>query len=236
MRERLEDVLDAIYAAYGVSWEAISGAATGAPELTEEALFLCRLITQLLPDEPEPRGLRALLLYCESRRSARRGQDGQFIPLSEQNTRLWSRDMIIEAENQLTLASRHKVLGRYQCEAAIQSVHAQRAITGKTHFEALLALYQLLAIKAPSVGVYVSQAAVTIEAGQPDQALAQLKQLEPADITTYQPYWVTLARAYQAVGEETQAVEAYRTAVGLTEDPGIRTYLRTVLFKQLPPL
>ena len=71
MPERLEDVLNAIYAAYGTSWDAVAGADTGCPDLGEEALFLSRLLVALLPAEPEARGLLALMLYCESRRAAR---------------------------------------------------------------------------------------------------------------------------------------------------------------------
>ncbi len=229
MPERLGDVLNAIYAAYGTSWDAVAGADSGSRDLADEALFLGRLLVSLLPGEPEARGLLALMLYCESRRAARRGPDGCFVPLKKQDARLWSRDMIIEAENHLIVASRAGLFGRFQCEAAIQSVHAQRPITGNTHHEALATLYGLLATYCPSVGVLVSQAAAMVEADEPAQALQVLRRLVPAEVDGYQPYWVTLAHALAAAGERPSAEQALQTAIGLTEDAAVRVYLMTTL-------
>ena len=225
MPERLEDVLNAIYAAYGTSWDAVAGADTGCRDLAEEALFLSRLLVALLPAEPEARGLLALMLYCESRRAARRGPDGSFVPLNRQDARLWSRDMIIEAEGELTAASRAGVFGRFQCEAAIQSVHAQRPLTGRTNHDALATLYRLLATHCPSVGVLVGQAAAMVEAGEHAQAIAVLRRLVAAEVSSYQPYWVTLANALAAAGDMLSAEQALQTAIGLTEDPAVRSFL-----------
>ena len=225
MPGRLEEVLNAIYAAYGTSWDAVAGADTGSRDLAEEALFLSRLLVALLPTEPEPRGLLALMLYCESRRAARRGADGSFVPLKRQDASRWSHDMIIEAERQLTAASQAGVFGRYQCEAAIQSVHVQRPLTGRTHHEALTTLYQLLATHCPSVGVLVAQAAAMVEAGEPGQALGVLGRLVAAEVSGYQPYWVTLATARAAAGDGPSAELALQTAIGLTEDAAIRSFL-----------
>ncbi|MBC7994420.1 MAG: RNA polymerase subunit sigma-70 [Rhizobacter sp.] len=225
MPERLDDVLNAIYVAYGTSWDAVPGADTGSRDLADEALFLSRLLVALLPAEPEPHGLLALMLYCESRRAARRAGDGSFVPLKLQDASLWSRHMIIEAEAELTTASRAGVFGRFQCEAAIQSVHAQRPITGRTHHEALATLYGLLAAHHPSIGVLVGQAAALVEAGEHDQALHVLERLVDADVSSYQPYWVTLAAARSALGDRLSAEQALRTAIGLTEDPAIRAFL-----------
>ncbi len=229
MPERLEDVLAAIYAAYGTSWDAVPGADTGQHDLVDEALFLGRLLVALLPDEPEPRGLLALMLYCEARRRARRAADGSFVPLNRQDASLWRRDLIVEAEGHLTTAAQRGIFGRYQCEAAIQSVHVQRPITGRTNHEALATLYRLLARHSPSIGVFVAQAAAMVEAGDSTNALAVLSRLSPPDVTGYQPYWVTLARAEIAAGDRESALQSLERAIGLTEDPSVRTYLRTFL-------
>ena len=225
MPDRLEDVLNAIYAAYGTSWDAVAGAGTGAHDLADEALFLGRLLVALLPAEPEARGLLALMLHCESRRAARRGADGCFIPLAQQDARLWSREMIVEAERELTLASRAGVFGRFQCEAAIQSVHAQRPITGSVQHEALATLYRLLATRCPSVGVRVAEAAAMVDAGRHQDALARLRAMPPAEVGAYQPYWVTLASALSAAGAPLDAAAALQRAIGLTEDPAVRAFL-----------
>lgn len=225
MSSRLSDVLDAIYAAYGTAWDTVAGADTGQQDLADEALFLSRLLVALLPDEPEVRGLLALLLHCEARRAARRGPDGSFVPLKLQDTRLWSHEMIVEAENELIAASRAAVFGRYQCEAAIQSVHAQRAITGRTRHEALVVLYGLLADRCPSTGVLVARAAALVDAGAHRQALDLLLGLPPASVSRYQPYWVTLAHARAAAGQRSEASESMQTAIGLTEDAAVRRFL-----------
>jgi len=232
MPERLEDVLAAVYAAFGTSWDAVPGANTGPNDLVEEALFLGRLLVALLPDEPEPRGLLALMLYCEARRPARRAADGSFVPLNRQDARLWRRDLIVEAEGQLTTAAQRGAFGRYQCEAAIQSVHVQSPITGRTNHEALATLYALLARHSPSVGVLVAQAAAMVEAGAAENALEVLSRLSASDVSGYQPYWVTLARAEGVAGRHAGALQAFERAIGLTEDAAVRAYLTACLKRQ----
>jgi RNA polymerase sigma-70 factor (ECF subfamily) len=125
--ERLEAVRNAIYAAYGNSWEDASGADQRIPELGQEAIWLARVLREQIPDDPEVRGLLALMLYCEARRPARRSVDGRFVPLSEQDPKDWRMPMVEEAEGELTAAFQMRRPGRYQIEAAIQSVHAERA-------------------------------------------------------------------------------------------------------------
>jgi RNA polymerase sigma-70 factor (ECF subfamily) len=98
---RLEAVLNAIYAAYGSGWEDAAGVDSRARGLAEEAIWLARVLRGRLPEEPEVRGLLALMLHCEARRPARRGADGRFIPVSEQDPRLWIAAMIEEAEREV---------------------------------------------------------------------------------------------------------------------------------------
>jgi RNA polymerase sigma-70 factor, ECF subfamily len=225
LSERLTDVLNAIYAAFGTGWDEIPGAAEGDQGLAEEAMYLGRLIVSLLPDEPEPKGLLALMLYCHARKAARRDGDGRFVPLKQQDSRKWTRDMIIEAEQLLTLASRAATFGQYQCEAAIQSVHVQRAITGITNYTALLALYDLLVAQCPTVGNLVSRAAMLLEAGDAKHAHEALIALPPALTASYQPFWVTLAFVALELQEGARANTAFESAIALTEDPAVREFL-----------
>ncbi len=201
MSERLSEVLDAIYAAYGVGWDGLPEHKPQEKGLTDEAIYLGRLLVAALPGQAEPLGLLALMLYCEARRGARYAADGSFVPLDRQDARLWSRDMIIEAEGHLTAASRFGTFGRFQCEAAIQSVHAQRPVTGVTNHAALVTLYRLLIAAYPSIGAQVSLAAVLVESGKPDEALHLLEALPPAAVERYQPFWVARARALRASGQ-----------------------------------
>lgn len=229
MPYRLSEVLDAIYVAFGAGWEEIGGAETKVRGLVEEAIYLCRLLVSLLPREPEAQGLLALMLYCEARRGARRDAAGHFMPLDRQDASLWSRDMIIEAEILLTSASRFGQFGRYQCEAAIQSVHVQRPITGRTNQAALITLYRLLGEHAQSIGVSVGLAAVLLEAGRATEAEAVLDGLAAKDIKAYQPYWVTRAKVLAALGQRDDARSSLETAIGLTEDASIRAFLRGLI-------
>ncbi len=225
LSDRLADVLNAIYVAFGSAWDDLPGAAEGEQGLAEEAIYLGRLIVSLLPEEPEPKGLLALMLYCHARKDARRDDEGRFVPLSEQDSGQWSRGMIIEAEQLLTTASRAATFGRYQCEAAIQSVHVQRPITGATNHAALLTLYDLLVAQCPTVGNVVSRAAMLLEAGQAQSAREALETLPTAQTARYQPYWVTTAFVAKARGDGQAAANAFDTAIALTEDPAVRVFL-----------
>jgi RNA polymerase sigma-70 factor (ECF subfamily) len=222
--ERLEAVLSAIYAAYGTGWEDALGADAKIADLSGEALFLVRLIVGLLPDEPEARGLLALILYCEARRPARRA-GGRFVPLAEQDARLWSTGSIIAAEGELVSAARSGVFGRFQTEAAIQSVHCQRALTGVTNWQALATLYDLLAVRAPAIGNLIARAAVHGERDGPAAGLALLDALPREEIAAYQPYWATRASLLSKTGDFTGAAAAYANAIGLTQDVAVRAFL-----------
>ncbi len=169
------------------------------------------------------------MLYCEARRAARYAADGSFVPLDRQDAGLWSRDMIIEAEGLLTAASRFGTLGRFQCEAAIQSVHVQRPVTGVTNHAALVTLYRLLIAVYPSIGAQVGLAAVLIESGKADEALDLLEALPPSTIDRYQPYWVARAKALKALGEGGKAHQALTRAIALTEAQPVRAFLTALM-------
>jgi len=142
--ERLGAVLEAIYAAFGIGWDDVVGADQRGRNLAEEAVWLARVLLQLIPREPEVQGLLALMLYCEARRDARRDGGGRYVPLSEQDPKRWSLPFIEEAERHLAEAFQRGRVGRFQLEAAIQSVHANRARTGRTEWPAIARFYEQL--------------------------------------------------------------------------------------------
>ena len=225
---QLSDILQAIYTAFGTGWdERFEGDGdTASPAgLAAEAIFLGELVVSLVPTDPEAKGLLALMLYADARCGARRSEDGRFVPLSEQDTRLWNRERILRAETLLTAAAREGRLGRYQCEAAIQSVHCQRAVTGTVNWPALARLYDRLIEVAPSLGAEVARVAVLVEMGQAEAALAALDKLPERRIENYQPYWVARARALALAGNDDAARAARERAIVLTEDPSIRAFL-----------
>src|SRR5580704_5428905 len=139
--QRLDAVLEAIYAAFGIGWDDMAGVDQRGRDLAEESIWLARVLLQLMPREAEVRGLLALLLHCEARRRSRRGPEGQYVPLSEQDSRQWSLPLIEEAESHLAAASSRGRAGRFQLEGAIQSVHAERARSGRTEWTAIMLFY-----------------------------------------------------------------------------------------------
>jgi RNA polymerase sigma factor (sigma-70 family) len=117
--QRLDAVLEAIYAAYGSGWDDVSGTDSRRKGLALEAIYLGRLLLRLMPAEPEVNGLLALMLHCEARHDARRTPTGEYVPLSEQDVALWSKAKIEEAELCLNNAAQAGQVGRFQLEAAI---------------------------------------------------------------------------------------------------------------------
>jgi RNA polymerase sigma-70 factor, ECF subfamily len=221
---RLDAVLAAIYAAYGTGWDDVNGADPARKGLREEAIWLARVAVELLPGAAEAWGLLALLLHCEARHSARRSAEGAFIPLGQQDVALWSEHMIDEAERAVQRAAALGQPGRFQIEAAIQSVHAARRVQGHTNWAALLALYDYLVSLSPTLGVKVSRAAVWIEAGYPQEALGILGGLEESS-RTYQPFWAAKGHAHLRLGNIEEARLALEMAAGLSDDEAVRSYL-----------
>src|SRR5439155_1029840 len=141
---RLDAVLDAVYAAFAEGWTDAGGTDVARRDLTEEAIFLARLVAELLPEEPEALGLLALMLHAEARRRARRDSDGEYVPFAHQDAELWDWRMIEEAEALLRRASALNFIGRFQLEAALQSAHVYRHRTGHANWEAVVQLYVAL--------------------------------------------------------------------------------------------
>jgi RNA polymerase sigma-70 factor (ECF subfamily) len=137
---RLDTVLDAIYAAFTEGWADPAGTDVVRRDLTEEALFLARLVAGLLPEEPETLGLLALMLHATARHGARRSENGEYVPLAEQDPASWDMVMIREAETLLRRASALGAVGRYQLEGALQSAHVYRRHTGRDNRDDVLRL------------------------------------------------------------------------------------------------
>ena len=228
---RLNAVLEAIYAAYSSGWEDVAGADPRRKGLASEAIDLGRLLLRLMPAEPEVHGLLALMLYCEARRDARRTAAGAYVPLSDQDVSRWTAAMIEEAEHSLIRASQPGRIGRFQLEAAIQSVHAQRARTGQTDWDAIALLYEGLVRLAPTIGALVGRAAAIAEAHGPAAAWAILEAIPPDAVSSYQPYWALAAHLLKRLNRGPEANAAFTRAIGLCEDPAMRDFL----FRQQNP-
>src|SRR5713226_5253277 len=223
--QRLDAVLEAIYAAFGIGWDDMAGVDQRGRDLAEEAIWLARVLLQLMPREAEVRGLLALMLHCEARRPARRGRDGRYVPLSEQDSQQWSLPFIEEAEHHLAEASSCGRTGRFQLEAAIQSVHAERARSGRTEWTSIVLFYEQLIRISPTLGTRTGYAAAVGEANGPEAGLAVLDGIDTDDVSAYQPYWAVRAHLLQRLGKTSEAVDAFDRAIGLAEDPAVRQFL-----------
>jgi predicted RNA polymerase sigma factor len=225
LEERVSFVLDAIYAAYTTGWESLMESASTHHALAAEAIALGRMLTQLMPREPEAHGLLALMLHCEARRAARYTPEGKFVPLDQQDTALWSESMIDEAERHLFSAARLQRMGRYQLEAAIQSVHAVRAKTGHIDWKEIALLYEGLVGIAPRIGSLVGRAVAIAQAGEPAAGFVALEKISADQTLSYQPYWATRGHLLRLLNRNDEAVEAFNRAASLTDDPALREHL-----------
>jgi predicted RNA polymerase sigma factor len=227
--QRLEAVLEAVYAAFGLGWEAAAAGAPprgGAePTLAEEALWIAREVQRQLPEEPEALGLLALLLHCHARRAARRAPDGAYVPLAGQDTRLWDEALQAEAESLLARAAALRRPGRFQWEAAIQSAHAERRRSGRTDWAGIAALYEQLVRLAPSLGARTAHAAALGEACGAAAGLARLDAIDAKAVAGYQPYWAVRGHLLGQLGRRPEARAAYDLAIGLSGDAAVREHL-----------
>jgi len=226
LAERLDAVLAAIYAAFAEGWSDPAGTQTRRRNLSEEGIWLGRLVASLLPDEPEALGLLALMLHANARRAARR-VDGEYVPLAEQDPAAWNAALIDEAETLLRRASTYGVIGRYQLEAAVQSAHAARRVTGRTDWTALEKLYDALLALTGSPVVAINRAVALAETQGAAAGLAALDALsDDARLAEYQPYWAARAGLLARMEDAREAGRAYERAIGLESDPAVRRFLQ----------
>lgn len=220
--ERIGAVLEAVYGAYAVDW------LEGDGDLSHEAFFLSNILAELTPENPEALGLTALIGFIEARRDARLN-DGVLVPVPEQDTELWDSQLIDRSASLLTQASLKRapksIPGRFQLEAAIQSVHAARSVTGKTDWRALSQLYQGLMRAYPSIGGAVSRAAVVAEDAGPTEGLKMLDVIEFEGLESYQPFHAVRAHCLAALGRTAEAAEAYNKASHLCTDRPSKLWL-----------
>lgn len=223
--QRLQDVMDGIYAAYGTGWDDVEGADAARRGLTGEAIELGRILCALMPREPEPCGLLALMLFCEARAPARRDGAGAYVPLAQQDTTRWQRALMDEAEALLKAAARHAAPGPYQLEAAIQSAHTQRCLGAIVPAQALVQLYEGLVALRPGLGAQVSRACAVAQVHGAQAGVRALDALPHAAVASYQPYWAARAHLLAGLGDADAARQARDRAMGLAENAAVRAWL-----------
>jgi RNA polymerase sigma-70 factor (ECF subfamily) len=224
MAERLPFVLEAIYGAYAIDWDGISGPSIR-ESLAAEALHLACMLASLLPREPEVLGLAALICLSLARAGSRTGSEGGFVPLDRQDVSSWDRVLIQQGEAYLHRAFDAGRPGRFQIEAAIQSNHCARIHSAETDWSALEKLQTELVRIAPTLGARVALASIVAESKGLETGLQVLDAIEDWSIERFQPAWATRAHLLDSLRRTAQAERAYEKAISLTTDLATRSYL-----------
>jgi RNA polymerase sigma-70 factor (ECF subfamily) len=221
--ERLDAVLAVVYLVFTEGYAASSGDALVRTELCAEAIRLGRLLVELMPDEPEARGLLALMLLTESRRAARTTADGRLVTLAEQDRRRWDPALIAEGQELVRACLRRNRPGPYQIQAAIGAVHADATRAADTDWRQILALYDQLLAVAPTPVVALHRAVAVAEVDGPAAALALV---DPLDVAGHHLYHAVRADLLRRLGRRAAAVAAYDRAIALTGNEREREHLR----------
>jgi RNA polymerase sigma-70 factor, ECF subfamily len=224
--ERLDGVLRVLYLIFNEGYSATSGDALIRRELSAEAIRLARILSGLMPNEPEAQGLLALMLLHDARREARTAPSGDLVLLEDQDRSRWDRAEISEGEAILERAPRGGPAGAYQIQAAIAAVHDAAAERGATDWREIVALYGQLAAVSPSPVVELNRAVAIAMADGPEVGLARLDALAGDEqLAGYSYYHSARADLLRRVARWTDAAAAYRVALELTSNEVERAFL-----------
>jgi RNA polymerase sigma-70 factor, ECF subfamily len=224
--DRLDAVLTVVHLLYTTGHTAPAGPELVRPDLVERALGLARMLSDLMPDEPEVRGLLALLLLSDARRATRSGADGRLLLLEEQNREQWDRAAIAEGTGLVTDALRCGRPGRFTLQAAIAAVHAEAPSYAETDWPQLLRLYGELMRAWPTPVVALNRIVPLAMTEGPDRALAEIERIErDGRLTGYRYLPAAKADLLRRLGRNADAARAYRFALDLTDNAAERAFL-----------
>jgi RNA polymerase sigma-70 factor, ECF subfamily len=220
--DRLRAVLAVVYLIFNEGHTASSGDRLVREDLCEEAIRLGRLLTELMPDEPEVMGLLALMLLVSSRRAARATPDGDLVVLADQDRSRWDRDRIAEGQAIVRRCLRRNRPGPYQVQAAINAVHSDAPAAAATDWWQILELYDQLMVLAPSPVVALNRAVAVAEVEGPEAALDLVDGL---DLDGYHLFHAVRADLLRRLGRDAEAALAYEAAIARTRNAAERAFL-----------
>ena len=224
--ERTDGVLAVLYLLFNEGYAATSGADLVRQELCAEAVRLARILTTLMPDEPEPLGLLALMLLQHARGAARVDDAGDVVTLEDQDRARWDTSEIDEGVGTLNAALRHDRAGPYQLQAAIAACHATAARAADTDWARIAQLYGRLAQLVPSAVVELNRAVAVAMAEGPAAGLKLVEALETSGaLAGYHLLPATRADLLRRLNRSAEAAASYREALALAATDAERRYL-----------
>jgi RNA polymerase sigma factor (sigma-70 family) len=226
--ERLDEVLAVLYLMLNEGYLASSGSVATRPRLAGDAEWLCRLLVNLMPHEPEPLGLLALMRLHRARARARLDASGGLVLLQDQDRALWDAALIAEAGALIERAASMRRPGPYQLEAAITAVHAESPSWEATDWRQIAALYGLLLRHRDTPVVRLNLAIALSHVGGADRSLGLLDELAEA-LDGYHLYHATRGDLLRQLGRQDEARSAHRRALELTANPAERSLLERKL-------
>jgi RNA polymerase sigma factor (sigma-70 family) len=225
MPERLDQVLAVLYLVFNEGYLASAGDAAERRDLAHDAEWLCSLLVRLMPDEPEPAGLLALMRLHLARAAARFGADGSLVLLPDQDRSSWDRGAISEASELLERALRMGRAGPYQLQAAIVAVHAAAPTYADTDWSQILALYDRLLRLQPTPVVALNRALALAEVAGAEAALHEVESLGDR-LDGYHLYHAARGELLRRQQRPREAAAAVRRALELTDNPAERELLQ----------
>jgi RNA polymerase sigma-70 factor (ECF subfamily) len=224
--ERLDAVLSVVHLLFTTGHTAPSGADLVRADLLERSLHLARILLALMPDEPEVRGLLALLLLTDARRGTRADAGGRLILLEDQDRSRWDGPAIEEGRRLVVDAFRTGRVGRYALQAAIASLHAIAASYATTDWHQIVRLYDELLHVWPSPVVALNRAVAVSMAQGPQAALDEVEALARDDrLAGYHYLPAVRADLLRRLGRHDESATAYRAALDLATNGAEREFL-----------